>query len=67
MTKNLKAIIVDSPENLEKILSLRKEVFVKEQSVPIKHELDNLDTMEAISTGRVTHVCLLYTSPSPRD
>ena len=60
MTKNLKAIIVDSPENLEKILSLRKEVFVKEQSVPIKHELDNLDTIEAIVTGRVTHVGIIY-------
>lgn len=60
MTKDLKAIIVDNPENLEKILSLRKDVFVKEQSVPIKHELDDLDTMEAILTGQVTHVGIIY-------
>jgi len=51
-----KPIIVKTSENLERVLSLRQDVFVSEQGVSIEDELDHLDTIEAISNNQVIHI-----------
>ena len=48
--------VISSSSELEDVLNLRKEVFVSEQGVPLSEEIDSLDTLEAIDSGRVIHV-----------
>jgi len=48
--------IVSTSVELEDVLELRVEVFVLEQSVPAIEEIDELDTMKAIKSGRAIHV-----------
>ena len=50
--------IVSTSVELEDVLELRVEVFVLEQSVPAIEEIDELDTMKAIKSGRVIHVMI---------
>ena len=61
---NITSIICDYESNNEDICAIRYEVFIDEQNVPEELEIDGLD-------GEAKHVlafvCLLYTSPSPRD
>ena len=48
--------IVEYSDELEKILQLRQTVFIKEQKVPEDEEIDDLDSLEAISSNRVIHL-----------
>ena len=48
--------IVEYSDELEKILQLRQTVFIKEQKVPEDEEIDDLDSLEAISPNRVIHL-----------
>jgi ElaA protein len=56
MPQDYKTKIVSTSEELQNILELRVEVFVLEQSVSAIEEIDALDTMKAIKSGRVIHV-----------
>ena len=48
--------IVEYSDELEKILQLRQTVFIKEQKVPEDEEIDDLDSLDAISSNRVIHL-----------
>ena len=48
--------VVSTSLELEKILDLRVEVFVVEQGVSKDEEIDELDRLEAIATGKVVHI-----------
>ena len=48
--------IVEHNNELEKILELRSAVFIQEQEVPEDEEIDDLDSMDAISSNRVIHL-----------
>ena len=48
--------IVEYSEELEKILELRQTVFIEEQKVPEEEEIDDLDSLDAISSNRVIHL-----------
>ena len=48
--------IVEHNNELEKILELRSAVFIQEQEVPEEEEIDDLDSMDAISSNRVIHL-----------
>ena len=48
--------IVEYSDELEKILQLRQTVFIKEQKVPEDEEIDDLDSLEAISSNRVINL-----------
>ena len=48
--------IVSTSEELQNSIELRVEVFVLEQSVSAIEEIDELDTLKAIKSGRVIHV-----------
>jgi predicted GNAT family N-acyltransferase len=56
MASNYKTKIVSTSVELENIIKLRVEVFVLEQFVPAIEEIDALDTLQAIKSGRVIHV-----------
>jgi len=56
MPPDYKTKIVSTSEELQNILELRVEVFVLEQSVSAIEEIDELDTLKAIKSGRVIHV-----------
>ena len=56
MASDYKTKIVSTSVELENIIELRVEVFVLEQSVPAIEEIDALDTLQAIKSGRVIHV-----------
>jgi len=56
MALDYKTKIVSTSVELEDVLELRVEVFVLEQSVPAIEEIDELDTMKAIKSGRAIHV-----------
>jgi predicted GNAT family N-acyltransferase len=56
MSQDYKIKTVSTSEELQNILELRVEVFVLEQSVSAIEEIDVLDTMKAIKSGRVIHV-----------
>jgi predicted GNAT family N-acyltransferase len=47
--------IVSTFEELQNIIELRMEVFVLEQSISAIEEIDALDTMKAIKSGRAIH------------
>lgn len=51
--------VVSTLLELKKILELRVEVFVLEQSVSEDEEIDKLDTLEAIEKGLVVHIIVL--------
>lgn len=51
---NAKRIVTDS--DLETAFHIRKEVFVKEQGVPLADELDEFDNL----SGRCDHVLVYY-------
>ncbi|TQR11004.1 GNAT family N-acetyltransferase [Psychrobacillus soli] len=51
---NSKRITVDS--DLQKAFHIRKEVFVKEQGVPIDAEFDEFDTLD----GQCEHILVYY-------
>ena len=54
--------IVKSQEVLREALTLRVEVFVDEQKVPVSDEVDHLDNMAAIEDGSVIHVASICDS-----
>ena len=54
--------VVKSQEVLCEALTLRVEVFVDEQKVPVSDEVDHLDNMAAIEDGSVIHVVAICDS-----
>jgi len=52
----MKLIRITEQHDLKKALNVRKEVFVKEQSVPQEHEFDQYDNLN----GQCEHVLVYY-------
>ena len=50
-----------TPQQVHQLYKLRVDVFVAEQNCPF-NEIDDQD-----ADPETKHICLLYTSPSPRD
>ena len=47
---------VEYNDELEKIMELRRAVFIQEQEVPEDEEIDSLDSLAAILSNRVIHL-----------
>ncbi|RHW36737.1 GNAT family N-acetyltransferase [Lysinibacillus yapensis] len=47
---------ITNENDLEKAFGIRKEVFVKEQGVPLEDEFDEFDTLD----GRCKHILISY-------
>ncbi|NIK70340.1 GNAT family N-acetyltransferase [Paenibacillus sp. BK720] len=52
----MNSIIIATPEELEKAFSIRKNVFVEEQGVPLADEFDEFDRLD----GKCEHILAYY-------